>query len=113
MSAADPRFLIYLKSYHNTVPVPRHWCSKKRYLSSRTGPQRQLFELPDFIKDTGIVGMREAVKEKEDSQKLKTKAREQLKPKMGKLEIDYQKLHDAFFRFQTKPYMSAHGDMYV
>lgn len=56
--------------------------------------------------------MRQAIKEKEDSTKLKTKARERLQPKMGKLEIDYQKLHDAFFRFQTKPYLTPHGDMY-
>ena len=31
---------------------------------------------------------------------------------MGKLEIDYNKLHDAFFRWQTKPFMSIHGDLY-
>jgi splicing factor 3B subunit 2 len=31
---------------------------------------------------------------------------------MGKIDIDYQKLHDAFFRFQTKPKMTVHGDLY-
>lgn len=32
---------------------------------------------------------------------------------MGKMEIDYQKLHDAFFRFQTKPdNMGIHGEIY-
>lgn len=31
---------------------------------------------------------------------------------MGKMELDYQKLHDAFFRWQTKPKMSIHGDIY-
>ena len=36
----------------------------------------------------------------------------QMRPKMGKLEIDYNKLHDAFFRWQTKPFMSIHGDLY-
>lgn len=55
--------------------------------------------------------MRQAVKEKEDHQKLKTKARERMQPKMGKLDIDYQKLHDAFFRFQTKPKMTGFGEM--
>ena len=29
--------------------------------------------------------------------------REGVQPKMGKVDIDYQKLHDAFFKFQTKP----------
>lgn len=31
---------------------------------------------------------------------------------MGKIDIDYQKLHDAFFRWQTKPKMTIHGDLY-
>ncbi len=31
---------------------------------------------------------------------------------MGKIDIDYQKLHDAFFKWQTKPKMSIHGDLY-
>lgn len=55
--------------------------------------------------------MREAVKEKEDAAKLKTKTRERLQPKMGKLDIDYQKLHDAFFRFQTRPRLTIHGEL--
>ena len=32
VTSADPRLLVYLKSYRNTVPVPRHWCSKRHYL---------------------------------------------------------------------------------
>lgn len=31
---------------------------------------------------------------------------------MGKIDIDYSKLHDAFFRWQTKPKMTPHGDLY-
>lgn len=38
--------------------------------------------------------------------------REKVRPKMGKIDIDYQKLHDAFFRYQTKPRMTGHGDLY-
>lgn len=38
--------------------------------------------------------------------------REKVRPKMGKIDIDYQKLHDAFFRWQTKPKMTIHGDLY-
>lgn len=55
--------------------------------------------------------MREAVREKEDQARLKTKTRERVAPKMGKLDIDYQKLHDAFFRFQTKPKYTIHGEL--
>ena len=31
---------------------------------------------------------------------------------MGKIDIDYQKLHDAFFKWQSKPKMTIHGDLY-
>ncbi|XP_022845320.1 splicing factor 3B subunit 2-like [Olea europaea var. sylvestris] len=50
--------------------------------------------------------------EKEDSKKLKQKQREKMQPKMGKMDIDYQVLHDAFFKHQTKPKLTAHGDLY-
>ena len=61
---------------------------------------------------TGVMEMRQAVEEKEDAKSLKQKTRERVRPKMGKLTIDYQKLHDAFFKWQTKPKMSIHGDLY-
>ena len=35
-----------------------------------------------------------------------------MKPKMGKIDIDYQVLHDAFFKYQTKPKLTIHGDLY-
>jgi len=38
--------------------------------------------------------------------------REKVRPKLGKIDIDYQKLHDAFFKWQTKPKLSSHGDLY-
>ena len=56
--------------------------------------------------------MRAAIKEREGQQKMKSKMREKLHPKMGKIDVDYQKLHDAFFKYQTKPEMSIHGDLY-
>ena len=45
--------------------------------------------------------------------KMRQKMRERVQPKMGKLNIDYQKLHDAFFKYQEKPEMTSHGEMYV
>ncbi len=30
VTAKDPKLLIHLKSYRNTVPVPRHWCYKRK-----------------------------------------------------------------------------------
>lgn len=38
--------------------------------------------------------------------------RERMKPKMGKMDIDYNVLHDAFFKYQTKPKMNLTGDIY-
>ena len=48
----------------------------------------------------------------EEAKNLKAKMREKVRPKMGKIDIDYQKLHDAFFKYQTKPKMTIHGDLY-
>jgi splicing factor 3B subunit 2 len=112
VTARDPKLLICLKSAKNTVPVPRHWNAKRKYLAGKRGFQKAPFDLPDFIKRTGIMEMREALQEKEDAQSMKTKMRGKIRPKMGKIDIDYQKLHDAFFKYQTKPKLGIHGDLY-
>jgi splicing factor 3B subunit 2 len=111
-TASDPSLLVYLKSYRNTVPVPRHWCQKRKFLQGKRGIEKQPFQLPDFIAATGIEKIRQAYIEKEDSKKLKQKQRERMQPKMGKMDIDYQVLHDAFFKYQTKPKLTSHGDLY-
>ncbi|XP_055345832.1 splicing factor 3B subunit 2-like [Paramacrobiotus metropolitanus] len=112
VTSSDPKLLVWLKSVRNTVSVPRHWCFKRKYLQGKRGFEKPPFSLPEFIKRTGIMEMRQAVAEKEDTKTLKAKMREKVRPKMGKIEIDYQKLHDAFFRWQTKPKMTHHGDLY-
>ncbi|ODN06642.1 Splicing factor 3B subunit 2 [Orchesella cincta] len=112
VTAKDPKLLIHLKSYRNTVPVPRHWCYKRKYLQGKRGIEKAPFDLPGFIKKTGIMEMRAALAEKEDQKTLKAKMRERVRPKMGKIDIDYQKLHDAFFKWQSKPKMTIHGDLY-
>lgn len=112
VTALDPKLLVSLKATKNTIPVPRHWCAKRTYLQGKRGFEKPAFDLPDFIKRTGIQSMREAVQEKDANKSLKQKMREKVRPKMGKIDIDYQKLHDAFFRYQTKPRMSIHGDLY-
>jgi len=112
-TAPDPAFLVHLKSYRNTVPVPRHWCRKKRYLQGKRGVDKKPFELPDFIQATGIAKLREAYVEREAAKKLRQKARERTQPKMGKMDINYQVLHDAFFKHQSKPTnLTKIGDLY-
>lgn len=71
-----------------------------------------MWKTTDFIADTGIAKIRESVLESEALKKSKQKARDKMTPKMGKIDIDYQVLHDAFFKYQTKPKMTRHGDMY-
>ena len=111
-SATDPRLLVHLKSYRNVVPVPSHWSLKREYLSSKRGIEKAAFALPKFIQDTGIAEMRDAVLEKQENATLKQKQRERVQPKMGKLDVDYQKLYEAFFRFQTKPELTRYGEVY-
>lgn len=111
-SASDPRLLVHIKSYRNVVPVPSHWSLKREYLSSKRGIEKPPFALPKFIQETGIAEMRDAVLEKQDQASLKQKQRERVQPKMGKLDIDYQKLYEAFFRFQTKPELTRYGEVY-
>ncbi|KAL9097757.1 MAG: hypothetical protein Q9165_000083 [Trypethelium subeluteriae] len=110
--ASDPKLLVALKSYRNVVPVPSHWSLKREYLSSKRGVEKPPFQLPKFIADTGIAEMRDAVLEKQDQQTLKQKQRERVSGKLGKLDIDYQKLYEAFFRFQTKPELTRYGEVY-
>jgi splicing factor 3B subunit 2 len=112
VTSSDPALLVYLKSYRNAVPVPRHWCQKRKYLQGKRGIEKPPFELPEFIAATGITRIRQAIQEQEEQKRAKQKQRERMQPKMGKMDIDYQVLHDAFFRYQTKPKLTGHGDMY-
>ncbi|KAJ6385804.1 hypothetical protein OIU77_028888 [Salix suchowensis] len=42
-TSADPKLLVFLKSYKNTVPVPRHWCQKRKFLQGKRGIEKQPF----------------------------------------------------------------------
>lgn len=132
VAAQDPKLLVQLKSYRNTVPIPAHWCQKRDYLQGKRGIEKPAFQLPSkstpidpiilcsrysfacflgYIADTGIATQRDAIKEKESEQSLRQKTRERVQPKMGKIDIDYQKLHDAFFKYQVPPPMTTFGEM--
>ena len=112
VASPDPRLLIHLKSYRNAVPVPSHWGHKREYLSHRRGTEKPPYELPSYIAETGIATLRNAVTSAEANKTLKAKTRERVQPKMARMDIDYQRLHDAFFRFQTKPPMTQYGETY-
>ena len=112
VNSPDPLLHLNLKSYRNSVQVPRHWSQKRKYLQGKRGIEKPPFRLPDFIQATGISRIRDAVAESDDAKSLKQATRERMNPRMGKLDIDYQVLHDAFFKYQTKPKLTMHGDLY-
>ncbi|CDS02320.1 probable Splicing factor 3b, subunit 2 [Sporisorium scitamineum] len=112
VTSTDPRLLVHLKCVRNSVPIPPHWATKRDYLQNKRGIEKPQYQLPSYIADTGIATMKDALKEKEAEQSLKQKTRERVQPKMGKMDIDYQKLYDAFFKFQHKPHLSGYGDTY-
>ncbi len=109
-TAQDPVLLVYLKSMKNSIQVPRHWSQKRKFLQNKRGVLKQPFQLPEFIEATGISKVRDTISA--DKKNLKTKMRERMQPKLGKLDIDYQVLHDAFFKNQTKPNLTIFGDIY-
>ena len=112
VASSDPVLLIELKSSRNSVPVPRHWSQKSKYLQRKRGIEKPPFKLPDHIADTGISKIRDSILEAEEKARAKSRARARVQPKMGKIDIDYQVLHDAFFKYQTKPRLTTHGDLY-
>lgn len=76
----------------------------------KRGLHKTPFKLPDYIEDTGITKARES--SSDANKTLKQRMKERMQPKTGKLDIDYQILHDAFFKHQTKPRLTVHGDVY-
>jgi splicing factor 3B subunit 2 len=112
ITAPDPLLLIYLKSYKNTIEVPKHWSQKKKFLQTKRGAFKRAFRLPEFIENTGISKLRDPLSEISSLKMIRQKIKERMNPRLGKIDIDYQTLHDAFFKYQTKPKMSLFGDIY-
>jgi len=105
--AQDPTFLLYLKAIPGSVPVPRHWGRKRKYLQGKRGTERVPYSLPEFIVKTGIVELRGSTQDDEAKQSAKQKNRARVAPKMGGLDVDYRVLHEAFFKHQNISHMRA------
>jgi splicing factor 3B subunit 2 len=43
VTAPDPIFLVKLKQVRNSVPVPKHWNNKRRYLQYKRGVHKKPF----------------------------------------------------------------------
>jgi len=49
ITATDPDFLIHLKGIPGTVPVPRHWGRKRKYLQGKRGFEKPPFKVKSSI----------------------------------------------------------------
>ena len=112
IDSKDPYLLISIKSQPNIIPVPINWSSKRDYLSSKRGIEKLPFQLPKYIQATGISEMRSSDDDKDSKSNLRKQQRERVQPKMGKLDMDYEKLYDAFYKFQTKPRLFSYGELF-
>lgn len=56
--AKDPYLLVTLKATRNSVPLPVHWSLKRAYLAAKRGFLKKPFELPEFIRMTGVSELR-------------------------------------------------------
>ena len=92
--------------------MPPHWSRKRKYLQGKRGIVKPPFALPPNILATGISEIRDAQLAADEEKKLKQKQRERLNPKMGRIDIDYKVLHDAFFKHPYVPSFTGHGDLY-
>ena len=106
----DPELLIHFKCMPNTVPVPIHWAQNGKYLQSQRGKVRKPYKLPDYIEATGISRIR--LIELPVHISLQQKTRRRMRPKLGRTDIDYQILYDAFFKYQTKKRLTKLGEVY-
>lgn len=71
VTSKDPIFLLECKQVRNSVPVPRHWAQKRRYLQYKRGIHKIPFKLPDFIEQTGISKLRQKASEADEAKTLK------------------------------------------
>ena len=108
--ATDPHLTLHLKGYRNFVPVPCHWVNPKSYLARKRGIAKPPYELPEYFLSAGISDLRTPTNHSPGT--LRSQMRKRVNPQMGTFDTDYQKLHDAFFRYQTKPPLSGPGEVY-
>lgn len=111
IDSKDPYLLISIKSQANIIPIPINWSFKRDYLSSKRGIEKLPFQLPKYIQSTGISEMR-SIDNNDENIKLRQKQRDKIQPKLGKLDLDYEKLYNAFYKFQTKPRLFPYGEIF-
>lgn len=114
ITAIDPVLLATLKCVRSSVVVPGNWRQKRKYLQNKRGLEKRALPLPSYIEALGVGVTREAQRDSDAKKTMKQKQREKMRAKLGSVadEVDDQRLYDAFFKFQTKPHLTALGDIY-
>lgn len=54
---------------------------------------------------------RDRLKKQEMAKRSKTKRNQMRRPRLAKLDLEYEALYDAFFKYQNKPNLTIHGDL--
>ncbi|OII73485.1 PSP family protein [Cryptosporidium andersoni] len=111
-TAHDPELLLAMKLSLGSVKIPQHWSSKRKYLQGKRGIERPPYKLPPYIESTKIAEIRSILLETDNKLSIKQKQRQKIRPKLHKMDIDYQVLYDAFFKYTKKPFLSLFGDLY-
>ncbi|KAI0566049.1 hypothetical protein FGB62_12g424 [Gracilaria domingensis] len=113
VTAPDPFLLVHLQTWPTSVQVPPNWRQIRKYMQNEREMEKNAFQLPAYIADTGGGGMRSAQIEADQRKRLKQIQREKMRAKTGRgVEIHHSRLRDAFFKYHTKPRLSSHGNIY-
>nr|XP_011467818.1 PREDICTED: splicing factor 3B subunit 2-like isoform X2 [Fragaria vesca subsp. vesca] len=91
--------VLNMRSNRKIIPVPKHWCEEEEYLQGESRIEKPPYQLPCYIAATGI-------------EEIRQNQREEDRNKLGAVCGNYQVLYDAFFKYQTKPKLTALGDLY-
>ena len=62
---------------------------KRKYLQGKRGIEKPPFRLPEFIRATGITKIRDQQLQLDLETTAKTRQRQRVRPKKGKMTIDY------------------------
>jgi hypothetical protein len=108
-NAPDPVTLLAMKAYRNTVPVPKHWCQKRRYLSRKVGQDRvSKYNLPNDVISAGVPRIRLHYVNRSKS----SFSMQNIKGGGDKPLVEYDKLMDCFIQPNIRYRLTSFGEMY-
>merc|ERR1712032_1486466 len=99
-TAEDPHTLLYLKSVFDSWEVPTNW-DRRRCKTMTSCDPSALFVLPSFLLSTGVSAIRNHGLY--DIDNTSHPGRNRIRPKSSRIQLNYDVLRDAFFKYQSKP----------